>query len=109
MVSDDVEVFSAGSKPSYKVDPSTAQVMKEAGIDLSGYHSKSLDEIPHLVYDWVITMGCGDECPFIPANHRMDWDIPDPKGLPLDAYRAVRDQVRERVEKLVISLRLKDE
>ena len=74
--------------------------MAELGYDLHPHHSKSLSEVPQDKYDYVITMGCGDECPFIPAEHHEDWDIPDPKSLPLDEFRKVRDLIGERVKEL---------
>ena len=79
--------------------------MAELGYDLSGHHSKSLSEMPQDKYDYVITMGCGDECPFIPADHHEDWDIPDPKTLPLDEFRQVRDQIGERVKELAARIK----
>jgi protein-tyrosine-phosphatase len=74
--------------------------MAELGYDLGSHTSKSLNDIPKVKYDYVITMGCGDECPFIPADHHEDWDLPDPKLLPLEAFRQVRDQIGERVKEL---------
>src|SRR4030042_871 len=92
---DVLDPTSAGSRPSGRVNPSAAQVMLEVGYDLTPHHSKSLSAIPAGRYDYVITMGCGDECPYIPADHHEDWDIPDPKGKPLDAFRAGRNAVEE--------------
>jgi arsenate reductase len=98
---DEIEASSAGSRPSGQVNPKAIAVMAELGYDLSWHHSKPLDAAPKLKYDYVITMGCGDECPFIPAEHYEDWDLPDPKNLPLDEVRKVRDQIRGRVRELV--------
>ncbi len=95
-----IQAFSAGSRPSGHVNPMAIKTMAELGYDLSGHHSKSLSEVPQDKYDYVITMGCGDECPFIPADHHEDWDIPDPKSLPLDEFRKVRDLIGERVKEL---------
>ncbi len=96
-----VEVYSAGSRPSGKVDPDAVKVMAEAGIDISGNRSKGFQEIPFNGFDWVITMGCGDRCPFVPAEQRLDWAVEDPKGKSLDFFREVRDQIKKNVEKLV--------
>lgn len=97
---DSIQAFSAGSRPSGQVNPMAIKTMAELGYDLNGQHSKSLSEVPQDRYDYVITMGCGDECPFIPADHHEDWDIPDPKSLPLDEFRKVRDLIGERVKEL---------
>jgi protein-tyrosine-phosphatase len=101
---DRIEAFSAGSRPAGRVDPKAVAAMAELGYDLGGHRSKSLDEIPKVKYDYVITMGCGDECPFIPAGHHEDWEIPDPKALPLDEFRKVRDLIEERVKELATRL-----
>ena len=71
--------------------------MREIGYDLSTHTSKSLEEIPDVTYDFVATMGCGDECPFIRATVREDWQIPDPKNMPPDEFREVRDEIERRV------------
>ena len=71
--------------------------MRELGYDLSAHASKSLDEVKDLDFDFVATMGCGDSCPFVRARHRADWSIPDPKHLPPDEFRAVRDLIRDKV------------
>lgn len=97
-----VEAYSAGSRPSGVVNPKAIELMKEVGYDLSTHTSKSIDDIPETEFDHVITMGCGDECPWVPAKHRDDWDLPDPKNMPLDAFRAVRDDIERRVRKLLL-------
>jgi arsenate reductase len=97
-----IDAYSAGSRPSGKVNPNAVILMAELGYDLSSHYSKSLDDIPKIKFDYVVTMGCGDECPFIPAEHHEDWDLPDPKRLPLDEFRKVRDQIRERVKELAV-------
>ena len=96
-----VEAYSAGSKPSGQVNQKAIEAMREIGYDLSKHRSKSLDDIPDVQYDFVATMGCGDECPFIRAARREDWNIPDPKNLPADEFRKVRDLIESKV-KLVI-------
>ena len=77
---DVLEPTSAGSRPSGHLDSSAVQIMLEVGYDLTPHYPKSLSAIPGGRYDYVITMGCGDECPFIPGDHHEDWDIPDPRG-----------------------------
>ncbi len=105
LTADDLlDAYSAGSRPSGKVNPEAILVMGELGYDLSRHHSKSLDEASKVKWDYVITMGCGEECPFLPAEHHEDWAIPDPKGLPLDEFRQVRDTIRQRVEELVMRI-----
>jgi protein-tyrosine-phosphatase len=97
---DRIEAYSAGSRPSGRVNPQAVAAMAELGYDLGKHSSKSLGEIPQVKYDYVVTMGCGDECPFIPAGHHEDWAIPDPKELPPDEFRKVRDMIGERVKEL---------
>ena len=97
---DSIQAFSAGSRPSGKLEPKAIAVMAELGYDLGSHSSKSLRDIPQIKYDFVITMGCGDECPFIPAEVHEDWDLPDPKPLPLEQFRQVRDRIGERVKDL---------
>ena len=96
-----IEIWSAGSRPSGKVNPRAIQFMNEKGYDLSTHRSKSLDEIPEGPYEYVITMGCGEECPFIPAKHREDWALTDPKTLDDAGFRTIRDEIERRVKALV--------
>jgi arsenate reductase len=96
-----VAAYSAGSRASGKVDPRAIALMKEKGIDLTSQRSKSLDRLPDQRWDFVVTMGCGDACPHLPANHRIDWDLPDPKPLDDAGYRSVRDQIEKLVGELV--------
>ena len=97
---DSIQAYSAGSRPSGKLEPKAIGIMAELGYDLGSHSSKSLRDIPQIKYDFVITMGCGDECPFIPAEVHEDWDLPDPKPLPLEQFRQVRDRIGERVKDL---------
>jgi protein-tyrosine-phosphatase len=78
--------------------------MSELGYDLTRHKSKSLQDIPDVEYDFVATMGCGDECPFVRARRREDWDIPDPKQMEPDEFRVVRDLIEEKVRHLLQSL-----
>lgn len=97
---DRIEAYSGGSRPSGKVNEMAVQVMKEGGIDISSQASKGFDSLPQ-VFDVVVTMGCGDECPFVPALSRVDWKIPDPKGQSVEFFREVRDEIKERVLELI--------
>lgn len=97
----DVEAWSAGSRPSGAVSPMAIAAMRERGYDLAAHRAKSLEEIPPVVFDAVVTMGCGDACPQIPARRRIDWQIPDPRDLEPDAFRAVRDLVEAKVRALL--------
>ena len=99
----DVEALSAGSAPSGVINPKAIRAMAELGYDLTTHDSKSLDDITG-EFDAVVTMGCGDSCPWVPAERREDWALQDPKHLEGDAYRAVRDDIRERVRALLASL-----
>jgi len=101
---DEIEVFSAGSRPSGTVNPKAIEAMKEIGYDLSVHESKSLDDIPQETYDFAATMGCGDECPFVRAIRREDWQIPDPKDLPRDEFRGIRNEIEQKVIGLLSSL-----
>ncbi|MBL0028465.1 MAG: arsenate reductase ArsC [Rhodanobacteraceae bacterium] len=100
---DAVQAESAGSRPSGVVNPRAIEFMAERGYDLSTHASKSLDEIGDGEWDAVITMGCGDNCPWVPAKRRDDWSLPDPKHMAPDDYRAVRDEIERRVIALIAS------
>ena len=93
-----IDAYSAGSKPSGKVNPKAIEAMSELGYDLSIHGSKSLDELPDVCFDFVATMGCGDACPMVRARQQADWSIPDPKDLPADEFRVVRDLIRDKVQ-----------
>lgn len=93
--------FSAGSRPSGKINEKAIEAMKELGYDLSGHTSKSVDDFRDEYFDYVITMGCGDQCPNIYAKHREDWNIPDPKNLPINEFREVRNMIDDKVKKLM--------
>jgi len=98
---DAVSAWSAGSHPSGTVDPRAIAFMQETGIDMSGHRSKGLTDLPQVTWDYVVTMGCGDACPFLPARHRLDWDLPDPKMLDDQGFRAVRDRIGRDVRELL--------
>jgi len=99
-----VETYSAGSRPSGVVNPKAIASMKEIGYDLSSHNSKSLDELPDIDWDFVATMGCGDECPFIRSKRREDWQIPDPKNMPPDEFRRIREMICEKIESLLAEI-----
>lgn len=99
-----VEAYSAGSRPSGIVNPKAIASMREIGYDLSTHESKSLDDLPDVEWDLVATMGCGDECPFVRAKRREDWQIPDPKSMEADEFRQVRNEIEKRVSSLIQSM-----
>ena len=99
-----IEAYSAGSRPSGRVNPRAIEAMRELGYDLSKHASKSLADIPNVEYDFVATMGCGDECPYVRAKRREDWNIPDPKNLSPEQFRAVRDLIESKVRAVLEQL-----
>lgn len=99
-----VIAYSAGSKPSGKINPKAIDAMQELGYDLSTHHSKSLLDLPDIEFDFVATMGCGDECPFIRARQRTDWALPDPKNMSTEDYHKVRDKIGQHVKDMLIEL-----
>ena len=101
---DGIDAQSAGSKPSGHVHPGAIASMRRRGIELTGQRSKSLSEVEG-EFDAVVTMGCGDACPWVPARLRLDWDIPDPKELPDAEFDAVRDGIERRVVALLRQIR----
>ncbi|MBI2104065.1 MAG: arsenate reductase ArsC [Candidatus Omnitrophica bacterium] len=95
------DIWSAGSRPSGQIHPIAAQLVAELGLDLSGHRSKGLADIPRRTWDYVVTMGCGDACPAVPARQRIDWEVPDPVAMPLEEARRVRDQLGASVRALM--------
>jgi len=96
-----VEVYSAGSRPSTRINPLATEVMKEKNIDLSGKRPKGLSDLPPVEMDYLITMGCEETCPAVPARKIIDWQIPDPKGKPIDEVRKIRDMLEAKVKALL--------
>ncbi len=96
--------LSAGTAPGEHVHPEVVEVMKELGIDLSNREPRLLTLDLAEQADIVVTMGCGDECPFIPGKRYIDWELPDPKGQPIETVRAIRNDIKLRVEQLVEEL-----
>jgi protein-tyrosine-phosphatase len=99
-----VEAFSAGSRHSGRVNPRAVEFMKEVGYDLSAHGSKALDDLPPGEYAAAVTMGCGDACPLVNARRREEWDIPDPRELPAEEFRKVRDLIEAKVKALLATL-----
>jgi arsenate reductase len=100
----EVEAFSAGSRPSGRVNPRAIEAMRELGYDLSRHGSKSLADVPEIEYDLVATMGCGDACPLVRAKRREDWTIPDPKNMEPEEFRKVRDLIESKVRAALTSI-----
>lgn len=96
-----VDVYSAGSRPAYSIDPLIIEVMKEKGIDLSANRSKGLNELPPMEMDYLVTMGCEETCPAVSSKRTMEWEIPDPKGKTIDVVRKIRDTIEDKVRTLI--------
>jgi len=99
-----VHAVSAGSDPSGKINPKAVAAMKEIGYDLSAHTSKALKEFAGHEFDAAVTMGCGDACPFVRAKRRLAWEIPDPRDMSPEQFRAVRDLIEAKVKELIQSL-----
>jgi len=95
---------SAGTTPGDRVHPEVAEAMRELGIEIGDRRPHRLTDGDAEWADVVVTMGCGDKCPYVPGRRYVDWSLPDPKGQPLDAVRATRDEIAARVEALVAEL-----
>jgi len=97
-----LEAYSAGSKPSGKINPKAIAAMKELNYDLAKHNSKSLDEVKQFApFDVVVTMGCGDACPWMPSKRFVDWQIPDPRDMNETEFSKVRDLIEEKVKDLI--------
>ena len=101
---DRVEAHGAGSRPSGRVNPRAVEFMREVGYDLTTQTSKSLDQFNGQPITVVVTMGCGDACPLVRAERREEWNIPDPKDMPPEQYREVRDLIERKVKDLLTTL-----
>jgi arsenate reductase len=102
------EARSAGSRPAARVHPEVVQVLRDDGIDVSANRPHKLDQDDMAWADVVVTMGCGDECPYIPGKRYIDWDLPDPAGQPMERVREIRDDIARRVDELVTELEPED-
>jgi len=96
-----IESCSSGSRPSGVVNEKAIATMADIGYDLATHSSKSLEDIPQVEFDYVVTMGCGDECPYVQTKNREDWQIPDPKHMEAAEFRQVRDTIEEKVIGLI--------
>ena len=101
---DGIDAYSAGSRPSGRVNPKAIEAMKELGYDLAKHESKGLDGFNGQPFDAAVTMGCGDECPLVLTKRRVDWQIPDPKNLPPEEFRKIRDLIEMKVVELLKEL-----
>ncbi len=99
-----VQAFSAGSRPSGQVNPKAIEAMKDLKYDLTAHHSTGLQDLPYDTFEAVVTMGCGDACPSVNTTIREDWNIPDPKHLPPDQFREIRDLIERQVKDLLTRL-----
>lgn len=105
LAGNEVEAYSAGSKPSGIINPKAIAAMKELHYDLAGHESKSLDNVKaYAPFDAVVTMGCGDACPWMPAKKFIDWQIPDPRNMEPAEFNQVRDLIKQKVEMLLSTL-----
>lgn len=96
-----VEPFSAGSRPSGRVNPKAVEAMRELGYDLTSHTSKGLDAFNGHEVEVAVTMGCGDECPLVFAKRRVDWQIPDPRDMTPEEFRGVRNLIEAKVKELI--------
>jgi arsenate reductase len=99
-----VQAFSAGSRPSGRINPKAVEAMREVGYDLTAHTSKGLDQFNGKDFDTAVTMGCGDECPLVRAKTRVDWQIPDPRDMPPEQFREVRNLIEWKVKELLATL-----
>ncbi len=104
LAGDRVEVLSAGTQPKNEINPSAIEAMAEVGIDITGQQPKVLTEDAVKASDYVITMGCGDECPWFPGKIYLDWVLDDPAGLVVESVRPIRDKIKELVTALVAEI-----
>jgi arsenate reductase (thioredoxin) len=101
---DVLEAYSAGSHPSGKINPDAVKVMAETGVDISVQESKGFKDLPVHDFDYVVTMGCGDVCPFMPSKRYLDWDLENPRGKSVYFFRQTRDKIEDKVKGLIRSI-----
>lgn len=106
LAGDTVEVRSAGSAPADQINPVAVQAMREVGIDITDQQPKILTPEDSQASDVVITMGCGDVCPYFPGQRHLDWRLDDPAGQGIEAVRVIRDDIRGRIEQLISEMGL---
>ncbi len=97
-----ISAYSAGSNPSGKVNPKAIAAMKELNYDLSKHISKSLKDIPEIEYDFVVSMGCGDKCPWVAAKQRLEWELEDPRNMEGEDFNQIRDRIQSLVNELLL-------
>ena len=100
----EIEALSSGSRPSGKVNPRAIEAMRDVGYDLTSHESQGIDEVAVGEFDAVVTMGCGDSCPHVPAKHRADWQIPDPRDMDKEEFAKVRDLIESKVKSLLAEI-----
>jgi arsenate reductase len=100
----DHEARSAGTRPAEHVHPEVVDVLREVGIDVAGVHPRRFERADAEWADIVVTMGCGDECPYVPGTRYVDWDLDDPAGRPVEEVRATRDEIERRLDALLAEL-----
>ena len=100
----EIEALSSGSRPSGKVNPRAIEAMRDVGYDLTSHKSQGIDEVAVGEFDAVVTMGCGDSCPHVPAKHRADWQIPDPRDMDKEEFAKVRDLIESKVKSLLAEI-----
>ncbi|MEN2998743.1 MAG: arsenate reductase ArsC [Brevinematia bacterium] len=105
---DIINPYSAGSRPANEINPTVVKCMEEVGIKIQNRKPKGFDELDIKVFDFVVNMGCGDDCPFYPSRAYVSWDVPDPKGKSVEEVRVIREIIREKVTELVRHLRSLD-
>ena len=96
--SDRIDPYSAGSKPSGKIHPNAVKVLEEIGIDSSKQYSKGFTDLEETEFDYLVTMGCGEVCPFVPSEKQLSWELPDIKNNPLEDIRELRDTIKRKIE-----------
>jgi len=104
LAGDRIEIRSAGTQPKSEINAVAIEAMAEEGIDISNQEPKVLSDEAVLASDYVITMGCGDACPFFPGKTYLDWVLDDPAGQGIEAVRPIRDKIRDQVEKLIAEI-----
>jgi arsenate reductase len=105
LAGDEIDVYSAGSEPAVHINPVAVEAMREVGLDIAGETPKILTSDSVQRADVVVTMGCGDTCPFFPGKRYLDWELTDPAGQPIEVVRQVRDEIKTRVRALAAELR----
>jgi len=98
------DIYSAGTRPAGFMHPDAIAVMQEVGIDISSQYSKGFNQVPVKEFDYLVTMGCEDTCPVVAAKNRIDWQIEDPIGQPIEVFRRIRDTIKLKVEDLFMKL-----